>query len=320
MTVLILAREIEPQVDRVVVELTARNVPVFRTNLSAFPQTLTLNARLGLDGWDGYLTTDRRSVRLRDIRSVWYRHPAHFELPEGMSRPERRHAAAEARVGVAGVLCSLDVLWVNYPSRESDALKPRQLDVARRCGLQVPSTLVTNSPAGVQEFAAMIGGPLAGKNLSAASLVESGHLQTAYTRRLELTDLADLSGVQTTAHLFQQFVEDKSFEVRATVVGERVFAAAIHPGSAAARIDFRADYPSLDYSVIEPPTAVRNGMLAFMRTFDLSFGAFDFAVTKDGNWIMFECNPFGQYGWLEDALDLPITSALADLLESGSAG
>jgi len=235
-----------------------------------------------------------------------------------MSRPERRHAAAEARVGVAGVLCSLDVLWVNYPSRESDALKPRQLDVARRCGLRVPRTLVTNSPVGVRDFAAVVGGPLAGKNLSAASLVESGHLQTAYTRRLEAPDLADLSGVQATAHLFQQFIDDKTFEVRITVVGERVFAAAIHAKSATARIDFRVDYPSLKYSVIEPPAAVRNGMLAFLRAFDLPFGAFDFAVTTDGEWIMFECNPFGQYGWLEDALDLPITSALADLLESGA--
>jgi hypothetical protein len=32
----------------------------------------------------------------------------------------------------------------------------------------------------------------------------------------------------------------------------------------------------------------------------------------------FECNPFSQYGWLEDALGLPITSALTDLLESGA--
>jgi hypothetical protein len=31
-----------------------------------------------------------------------------------------------------------------------------------------------------------------------------------------------------------------------------------------------------------------------------------------------ECNPFGAYGWLEDALDLPITSALADLLMNGA--
>ncbi|HKR48207.1 MAG TPA: hypothetical protein VJT72_01285 [Pseudonocardiaceae bacterium] len=54
------------------------------------------------------------------------------------------------------------------------------------------------------------------------------------------------------------------------------------------------------------------------RPISASFGAFDFAVTTTGEWIMFECNPFGQYGWLEDALDLPITSALADLLEAGS--
>ena len=33
---------------------------------------------------------------------------------------------------------------------------------------------------------------------------------------------------------------------------------------------------------------------------------------------MFECNPFGAYGWLEEALDLPITSALAGLLAEGA--
>ncbi len=55
-----------------------------------------------------------------------------------------------------------------------------------------------------------------------------------------------------------------------------------------------------------------------MRAFDLSFGAFDFAVSTAGDWVMFECNPFGQYGWLEDELELPITSALADLLETGA--
>jgi len=215
MTVLVLAREIEPQVDRVVEELSARGVPVFRSDLAAFPQTLVLDARLEPDGWNGTLCTERRCVRLREIRSVCYRHPSHFELPAGMSRPERRHAAAEARVGVAGVLCSLDALWVNYPSREADALKPRQLDVARRCGLRVPRSLVTNTAAGVRSFAAVVGGPLAGKNLSTASVVESNHLQTAYTRRLESTELADLSGVQTTAHLFQEFIDDKAFEVRA---------------------------------------------------------------------------------------------------------
>lgn len=85
MTVLILARDIEPQVDRVVEVLAERGVPVFRTDLATFPQSLTLDARLRHDGWDGELANDHRSVRLREIRSVWYRHPSAFVLPDGMS-------------------------------------------------------------------------------------------------------------------------------------------------------------------------------------------------------------------------------------------
>lgn len=139
----------------------------------------------------------------------------------------------------------------------------------------------------------------------------------AYTRRIEPAELDDLAGVETTAHLFQPFLE-KAWESRVTVVGDRVFAAAIHAGSDAGRVDWRADYDSLDYTVVEPPESVIAGMLAFMKAFELSFGAFDFAVTPDQEWIMFECNPFGAYGWLEEVLDLPITSALTDLLANGT--
>lgn len=94
MTVLVLARDIEPQVDRVVEELTGRGVPVFRTDLAAFPRSLVLDARLDPDGWDGEIANEHRSVRLRDITSIWYRHPSHFVFPDEMSGTERRHRGA----------------------------------------------------------------------------------------------------------------------------------------------------------------------------------------------------------------------------------
>ncbi|MEO7193493.1 MAG: ATP-grasp ribosomal peptide maturase [Pseudonocardiaceae bacterium] len=318
MTVVVLARDLNPTADRLVTTLTDRGVPVFRTDLAALPQALTVDARFGRHGWDGVLATEHREVRLSDIHSVCYRHPSYFELPDGMSVTERRHASAEARCGFGGVLSSLDVLWVNHPSRESDALKPRQLDVARRCGLRVPDSQVTNRPDGVREFAKNLGVALACKTLSGALRAESGRLQMAYTRRLEPSELTDLDGVDTTLHFFQEWIGDKAFEVRATVVGDQVFAAAIHANSEAGRVDWRADYDALTYAIVEPPEHVTAGMRAFLRTFGLAFGAFDFAVTSDNEWIMFECNPAGQYGWLEDALDLPITSALADLLTNGT--
>ncbi|MGH3770632.1 MAG: MvdC/MvdD family ATP grasp protein [Pseudonocardiaceae bacterium] len=130
MTVLILARDINPSADLVVAALGERGVPVFRTDLAAFPQALTVDARLGRHGWDGVLATEHREVRLSEIRSVWYRNPTGFALAEGMSVMERKHAATEARAGLSGVLSSLEVLWVNHPARQSDALKPRQLHTA----------------------------------------------------------------------------------------------------------------------------------------------------------------------------------------------
>ncbi|MBV9143651.1 MAG: ATP-grasp ribosomal peptide maturase [Pseudonocardiales bacterium] len=317
MTVLLLARDLNPSADHLVRALTELGVPVFRTDLAAFPQTLSLDARLGPSGWEGVLATEHRELRLKDIRSVWYRHPSHFVLPAGMSSTERRHAAAEARCGLSGVLSSLDVLWVNHPARESDAVKPRQLDVARRCGLSVPDSQVTNRPDGVRRFARDLGGALVCKTLGGALRAESGRLQMAYTRRLDVTELGDLAGVDTTLHFFQPFVS-KSFEARVTVVGHRIFAAAIHAKSEPARVDWRTDYDALDYSIIEPPESVTAGMLAFLKVFGLSFGAFDFAITPSGDWVMFECNPAGQYGWLEEAVGFPITAALADLLANGA--
>ena len=153
------------------------------------------------------------------------------------------------------------------------------------------------------EFAREVDGALAGKTLAASLRVESGRLQMAYTRRIEPADLDDLTGVDTTAHLFQRFLP-KAFEARVTVVGNRVFAAAIHSDSDTGRVDWRADYDSLRYSVVDPPDSVITGMLAFMKQFGLTFGAFDFAVTPDQQWILFECNPAGAYGWIEDALEV----------------
>jgi hypothetical protein len=44
------------------------------------------------------------------------------------------------------------------------------------------------------------------------------------------------------------------------------------------------------------------------------FGAFDFAVTPEGEWVFFENNPAGTWGWVENRTGLPIAAAHADHL------
>ena len=89
--------------------------------------------------------------------------------------------------------------------------------------LLVPETIVTNDPAGVRSFISRIKGRIVVKTLSTPAVLEDGGVTLAHTRRLSTEDLADLSGVDVTAHLFQEWI-DKAYEVRLTAVGRRLFA------------------------------------------------------------------------------------------------
>ena len=132
-------------------------------------------------------------------------------------------------------------------------------------------------------------------------------------------DLADLRGVDATAHLVQDWVE-KAWECRAAVVGNEVFAVAIHAGSEAARVDWRSDYPALSYEVIDLPPRVEKALHAIMDKLGLVYGAFDLSVSNDGGsevfWFL-EINPGGQYGFLEGATGIPITDSLVRFLVRG---
>lgn len=51
-----------------------------------------------------------------------------------------------------------------------------------------------------------------------------------------------------------------------------------------------------------------------MRAFELNFACFDIAVTKTNEAVFFECNPNGQWLWVENLTGLPIGKAIADEL------
>jgi glutathione synthase/RimK-type ligase-like ATP-grasp enzyme len=261
------------------------------------------------------LATPYREVTLEKLRSIWYRNPSSFQFPVAMSSTERRHVQHEAKLGLGGVLGALPVRWVNHPSRHADAgYKPRQLVAAARAGLTVAPTLVTNNPGAVRRFAARFGpGGVVTKMLGASAICEQGGRRVALTQRLTDADLDDLRGIELTAHLVQRWASKRQ-EARVIVIGHHVFAVAIRAHSQAAYVDWRADYHALSYEPIQLPTDVEQGIRAVMHDLDLLYGAFDFVITPEAEWIFLEVNPGGQFGFLEDRIDAPLTATLADLL------
>jgi ATP-grasp ribosomal peptide maturase len=316
MTVLILASDHDMTADRMVLALGERSVEVCRINTAWFPAQLSVSAELHGGRWSGQLRTPRHVLDLEKVHAVWYRSPEAYSMPDALSSAERHHAFMEAKYGLGGVLASLPVLWVNHPGRIADAAyKPVQLARASACGLAVPDTLVTNEPSSVRTFAGQ--GKTITKLLGASSIREEGRRKIGFTRVVDDSDLDDLRGVDVTSHCFQRWVP-KSFEARVTVIGDQVTTAAIHAGSAAGYVDWRTDYESLSYELIEPPADVLTGVRELMRVLGLRYGALDFVISPDGRWTFLEINPTGQFGWIENKTGAPLLDHLADLLAKGS--
>ncbi|HZX05838.1 ATP-grasp ribosomal peptide maturase [Kribbella sp.] len=309
-TVLVLTGRDDLTADAVIDELARRQASVVRYDTSDFPQSSRVAATLGPHGWDGHLTADR-SIDLSAVSAVWWRRPAEFNVPSSWPDEARAFAVSEARVGVLGVLGSLPVRWINHPAKDSAAnYKPVQLAVAARAGLDVPRTIITSDPDHAREF---IGADeVIYKGLSGGVLTAERRHRYLPTTVLHADEID--TSITGTAHLFQERVP-KQCEVRLTVIGQRMFPVAIHAGSAAARLDWRTDYPSLTYGPIELPAQVEKGVRLLMDELGLYFGALDFAVTPDGRWVFFEVNPNGQWHWLAVKAGAPMIEAMADALQ-----
>ncbi|UXY29467.1 ATP-grasp ribosomal peptide maturase [Streptomyces sp. HUAS TT20] len=308
--ILILTGRDDLTTDAVVEELVKRGEHVVRYDTADFPTASRLAVSLTGDGWAGSLTSSR-TLRLETVKSVWWRRPNEFCTPEEWPDHARALAVSEARCGLLGVLGSLPVRWINHPAKDSAAnYKPTQLAVAARAGLNVPRSVITSDPEHARAF---IGDDQVVYKGLGGGVIGPGGERRFLPVVLVSADQVD-DGVSGTTHLFQERV-DKAYEVRLTVIGERMFPVAIHAGSEAARLDWRADYQSLTYEVIPIPPEVKQGIRRLMNELGLFFGALDFAVTPDGRWVFFEVNPNGQWHWLTVKADVPLVDAMADALQ-----
>jgi glutathione synthase/RimK-type ligase-like ATP-grasp enzyme len=114
--------------------------------------------------------------------------------------------------------------------------------------------------------------------------------------------------------IYQEYIP-KSFELRVTCVGRRIFAAKIlSQDNARTVVDWRRDQFNLNYEATTLPEKVERKVIRVLKELGLHFGAFDFIVTPEGRCVFLEVNSSGNWLWLEDRLPLPISNAIADWL------
>ena len=76
-------------------------------------------------------------------------------------------------------------------------------------------------------------------------------------------------------------------------------------------VDFRPRCLEMKHEVVECPVEVTKSILDYMDIMGLNFAAFDFALDYEGRWLFLECNPNGQWLWLEVLTGLPLVETIA---------
>jgi len=240
-------------------------------------------------------------------------------LPEELG-DTREACVNESCQTLYGAIACLDCFQLDTLAavRRADH-KEVQLQKARELGLEIPDTLITNDPDEVSVFFHRHGGRVVTKTQSSFAIYRDGEEQVVFTSALLEEHLAELDGLRYSPMMFQERLA-KRVEIRATVVGRRVFAAMVdsqrHDRAA---VDWRRHGVGLidawrPYSL---PRKVEQGLLGLCQFFGLNYGAADLVVTPEGRHVFLEINAGGEWFWLQPIL--PIAEALADVL-TGRAG
>jgi glutathione synthase/RimK-type ligase-like ATP-grasp enzyme len=306
--------------DLVLRELAELGVQSIRLNTELFPMHSTLAVEVD-EALIGSLTTDSgRTIVPDDVRSIYYRRPQPSDyrgLP-GFSEESRKFAAKESWAALLGFLRATRATWVNHPdaNRAAESKLP-QLSLARELGLRIPRTMITNNPKTARAFIEALDGHAIAKTVYSPRISES-RSELAYAHLLEPSDLESLGELETAPCILQEYVE-KAAEYRVVVVGDTVLAVEIHSQAHPdARVDWRqADYTQLEHTATVLPEQVATACIAFTRISRLESASFDLIRGPDGAYVFLECNPSGEWGWLEAATGLPIARAFARRLSGG---
>lgn len=317
--ILILTHSVDPHADRVIELLTARGAEFLRFHPADFPVHANLSIGYAPAGrTQSFLRAGEKTVDLEQLQSVWTRRPKAPVPHEQIQDPATRSfVAEECATFVRDVWAALRCRWLpGKPAAIQLAqLKTAQLRLASDLGLELPPSLVTNSPEEFYEFYRQHNGNIISKLVGFSFDRAVKGVITRFTEVVSKRDVGYAASLQYCPMILQAYVP-KRLELRITVVGQQTFAAEIHSQvSHHTRYDWRRyDLSQTPHLVHELPAEIHDRCVRLVARMGLCYGAIDMILTPDGRYVFIEINPNGQYLWIEEETGLPISAAICDVL------
>lgn len=198
--------------------------------------------------------------------------------------------------------------------KEKNNNKLKNLLLAKKSGLKVPTTLVTNSKNELKKF-------ISHYKSTITKPIHNGHLYYIedgfyYTcKGTQFIDEHSLSKLDSefSLSLFQQYIE-KEIEIRIFFWGKNFYSMAIF-----SQLDDHTKIDYRNYNKEKPNRCVpfslestlRDKIIAFIEQTGLDTGSIDMILTPSGEYYFLEVNPTGQFGWLSDSCNFYLEKKIA---------
>ncbi|MEM9907352.1 MAG: MvdC/MvdD family ATP grasp protein [Cyanobacteria bacterium P01_D01_bin.44] len=302
--ILIFSSSCDATADYMVSKLKQDEIRYFRLDTDHLIDNATLLYKNG----DFLLDICDQTLRPQEIEAVWYRRPRTLTSERGkfFEKGVRDHTISEWSAAIEGFLAHVPVeFWINHPSNNALAmLKLEQLSRARKIGLNVPKTLLTQCFQEAMVFWKDCGGSLVVKPISHGYIErhDPDSDTLIFTNEVMLNQLVENQDFLSLCPTLFQIKVEKAFDVRINVIDSKVISVGIHASKEdeLQAVDIRRNnMKNVRYEPIELPKSVKEKILKLCRSYKLRFASVDMALTKDSNWIFFEINPNGQWAWLD---------------------
>jgi glutathione synthase/RimK-type ligase-like ATP-grasp enzyme len=251
---------------------------------------------------DTQLKLGRHLVEPGDV--IWIRRPLEPKPNPQTSPEDAKFAANEYRWFYDSLMYLLETLPVRVVNKYTASRfinnKSVQLLLARACGMNVPRTLMANSPQAVREYFRDNPQRMICKAFFTHIWQKEQGGPMAVTETFELrADMLPTDEVLTyTPAIYQELVV-KKFDVRMVLLGAAVYSYSLHNPKGS--LDWRADATQglLKAEPIITPPEVEKSVLAFAAKSGIACGSFDFAIDNQNRWWFLEVNEGGQFLWLD---------------------
>jgi glutathione synthase/RimK-type ligase-like ATP-grasp enzyme len=234
---------------------------------------------------------------------IWIRRPAQPKSNPQTAPEDAKFAANEYRSFSDSLIYLLETLPVRVVNRYTASRfinnKSVQLMLARACGMNVPTTLMSNSPPAVRKH-------FHGNQRMICKTFSTHIWEKEQGGPIVVTETFELSAdrlpsdeVLTYAPAIYQQMVVKKFDVRMVLLGEAVYSYSLHNPKGA--LDWRHDATQglLKVEPIATPPEVERSVLAFAVKSGIVCGSFDFAIDSQDRWWFLEINEDGQFLWLD---------------------